>query len=71
MRYLKTMVGSCCGALLAMCLALLHCGVAGYCSLDKPGYTARVKYIREGFEKRVSRGGYLYLVIITFHLSCM
>ena len=50
------MVLSYCADLLAMCLALLQCGVAGYCSLDKPGYTARVKYIREGFEKRVSRG---------------
>ena len=50
------MVRSCCVVLLAMCLAVLQCGVAGYCSLDKPGYTARVKYIREGFEKRVSRG---------------
>ena len=49
------MVLSYCAELLAMCLAILQCGVAGYCSLDKPGYTARVKYIREGFEKRVSR----------------
>ena len=31
-----------------------HGSVAGYWSLNKPGYTARVKYIREGFEKRVS-----------------
>ena len=65
------MVRSCCGALLVMCLALLQCGVAGYCSLDKPGYTARVKYIREGFEKRVSRWRYLALVTKTLHLSYM
>ena len=31
----------------------LQNSVAGYCSLQKPEYTARVKYIRQGFEKRV------------------
>ena len=29
--------------------------VLGYCSLDKTEYTAKVKFIREGFEKRVRR----------------
>ena len=52
-----------------------HGSVAGYCSLNKPGYTARVKYIREGFEKRVSnsellphsvqRGYRMYLDLIS------
>ena len=28
--------------------------ILGYCSLTKQEYTAKVKFIREGFEKRVS-----------------
>ena len=39
-------------ALLVVCL--LQLSVAGYCRLAKPEYTAHVKFIREGFEKRVS-----------------
>lgn len=27
--------------------------VLGYCSLEEEEYTAKVKFIREGFEKRV------------------
>ena len=26
---------------------------SGYCALDKPEYTARVRWIRRGFQKRV------------------
>ena len=29
--------------------------ILGYCSLNKEEYTAKVKFIREGFEKRVRR----------------
>ena len=29
--------------------------ILGYCSLTKQEYTAKVKFIREGFEKRVRR----------------
>ena len=28
---------------------------SGYCALDKPEYTAKVRWIRRGFQKRVSK----------------
>ena len=34
---------------------------SGYCALDKPEYTAKVRWIRRGFQKRVSN----YVVIPT------
>ena len=34
---------------------------SGYCALDKPEYTAKVRWIRRGFQKRVRD----YLVMMT------
>ena len=40
--------------------------ILGYCSLNKEEYTAKVKFIREGFEKRVRRAGQTGLTVTCY-----
>ena len=59
----------------ALTLFLLHSNVlslSGYCSLTYPNFTdGNVKYIREGFEKRVGYCNAKLTNVDNVNLSCM